>query len=80
MFFINIITTLEFLKCLKLEHKIKLTTVSSDYFKEEYFAPRPYSEKLLNSKLKEKNLLYMRDWKTCLAEYSLIFLKELKNI
>jgi dTDP-4-dehydrorhamnose reductase len=69
----------ELLKCLHLEDKIKLTVVSSDYFQKEYFAPRPYSEKLLDLKLTQKGLLSMRDWKECLAEYSKVFLKELKR-
>lgn len=69
----------EFLKCLHLQDKIKLTVVSSDYFKKEYFAPRPYSEKLINVKLNKLGLGQMRDWKVCLAGYSKIFLKELKK-
>jgi len=43
--------------------------VNSDYFKEEYFSPRPYSEKLINKKLNDLGRNYMRDWKTCLHEY-----------
>lgn len=69
----------EFLKCLHLENKIKLTIVTSDYFKQEYFAPRPSSEKLIDLKLMQRGLLDMRDWKVCLAEYSKVFLKELKS-
>ncbi|MBN2443229.1 MAG: NAD(P)-dependent oxidoreductase [Spirochaetales bacterium] len=60
----------EFIKLLGLEKEIKITNVSSDFFKEEYFAPRPYSEKLVNLKLKSRNLDYMRNWKECLKEYS----------
>jgi len=70
---------LYFLKCLKLEDKIKVNIVKSDYFKEEYFAPRPLSEKLVNLKLKQRNMLYMRYWQECLAEYSLIFMQELQK-
>ncbi len=43
--------------------------VSSTYFKNEYFAPRPKSEKLINEKLNNLNLNYMQDWKQCLTEY-----------
>jgi dTDP-4-dehydrorhamnose reductase len=43
--------------------------VDSSYFKEEYFAERPYSEKLINKALIDLNRNYMRDWKTCLHEY-----------
>jgi len=69
----------EFLKCLHLDKKIKVNVVDSDYFKKEYFAPRPPSEKLVNQKLENKGLLYMRDWKVCLAEYSQVFLNELRK-
>ena len=43
--------------------------VNSDYYKEEYFAPRPYSEKLINKALNDLNKNYMRNWKVCLHEY-----------
>ena len=59
----------EILKILNLENKIKLIEVSSDYFKKEYFAPRPYSEKLINLKLTLRNLNKMRDWRIRLKEY-----------
>ena len=48
---------------------IKIKEVKSDYFAQEYFAPRPRSEKLLNSKLDNLGVNYMRDWKVCLKEY-----------
>ena len=59
----------EILKVLNLEEKIKLTEVNSDFFEKQYFAPRPYSEKLLTLKLKLRGLCKMRGWKTCLKEY-----------
>jgi dTDP-4-dehydrorhamnose reductase len=43
--------------------------VDSDYFKAEYFAPRPYSEKLINKSLTDLGRNYMRNWKICLHEY-----------
>jgi len=43
--------------------------VDSDYYKEEYFAPRPYSEKLINKALSDLDRNYMRNWKICLHEY-----------
>jgi dTDP-4-dehydrorhamnose reductase len=52
-----------------LDLNLKITKVNSDYYKEEYFAPRPYSEKLINKKLNDLNRNYMRDWKVCLHEY-----------
>lgn len=66
----------EFVKLLDLKDKIKVTRVSSDYFKEEYFAPRPASEKLFNLKLTTRGINYMRDWRICLAEYSEEFKKD----
>jgi dTDP-4-dehydrorhamnose reductase len=43
--------------------------VESDHFKQEYFAPRPYSEKLINANLNKLDKNYMRNWKVCLHEY-----------
>jgi dTDP-4-dehydrorhamnose reductase len=63
----------EFIRLLGLEGEISIKIVSSDFFKEEYFAPRPYSEKLINLKLTERGINHMRDWKVCLREYSVIF-------
>jgi dTDP-4-dehydrorhamnose reductase len=51
-----------------LKLNVRINKVDSDYFKVEYFAPRPYSEKLINLKLKERKINKMRDWKTCLHE------------
>lgn len=65
----------EFIKNLNLADKVKINIVPSDYFKQDYFAPRPASEKLINLKLKTRNILYMRDWHICLKEYSQEFLK-----
>jgi len=46
-----------------------INKVDSDYFKEEYFAPRPCSEKLINKSLNDLGRNYMRNWKVCLHEY-----------
>jgi len=59
----------EMLKILGLENKIKINKVSSDYFKKEYFAKRPRSERLINKKLDLRGLNLMRDWKEGLTEY-----------
>lgn len=59
----------EILKVLSLNSSVKLNKVSSDFFKDEYFAPRPDSERLLNKKLNLRNLNHMRDWRVCLEEY-----------
>jgi len=67
------------MRLMNLEDKIKLNRVTSDFFKEEYFAPRPESEKLLNTKLDARSLNVMRDWLICLNEYSKIFLEDYNN-
>jgi dTDP-4-dehydrorhamnose reductase len=54
---------------LGLSDEVKVTPVSSDYFKAEYFAARPASERLLPKKLQLRDLYIMRDWRICLREY-----------
>ncbi len=60
----------EFVRLLGLEGRVRVERVSSDYFKHEYFAPRPASEKLVATKLDARGLNVMRDWRVCLAEYA----------
>lgn len=60
----------EFVRLLGLEDVVKVTAVSSDHFRSEYFAPRPASEKLVNLKLEARKLNGMPHWKDALAEYS----------
>jgi dTDP-4-dehydrorhamnose reductase len=59
----------ELLKLLNLERKVKLTAVSSDYFKDIYFAVRPPCERLRNRKLQIRNLNIMQHWQDALKEY-----------
>ena len=59
----------ELLVLLNLEKKISIKKVSSEFFKKEYFAERPTSERLLNKKLDLRGLNIMRDWKVALKEY-----------
>jgi len=59
----------ELLNILQLENKIKITEVTSDFYKDEYFAERPPSERLINKKLDLRNLNIMRDWRIALKEY-----------
>jgi len=59
----------ELISILGLEHKVKINEVTSDYYKKEYFAARPASERLINTKLRLRNLNIMRDWKIALREY-----------
>ena len=63
----------EFVRLMGLTEKVKVTVVPSDYFKEQYFAPRPASEKLVNLKLNQRGLNRMRDWQVCLEEYTAVF-------
>ena len=56
-------------KTLNLDYDIKIIPVTSDHFKEEYFASRPASERLLTKKLDLRNVNEMRDWKVSLEEY-----------
>jgi len=59
----------ELLKLLNLEREVKLTAVSSDYFKDIYFAERPPCERLQNRKLQIRNLNIMQSWQDALKEY-----------
>lgn len=68
----------ELLKVLDLENDIDLQKVSSDFFKEEYFAERPACERLINARLNELNLNMMRDWKVALRECILEYYKDEK--
>lgn len=51
------------------DSEIAVSPVSSDYFAQEYFAPRPPSERLLTAKLDLRGVNVMRDWRVCLDEY-----------
>ena len=59
----------ELIRILGKENEVKITTVSSDYFKEIYFAERPASERLDTMKLRLRNVNQMQDWKISLNEY-----------
>ena len=61
--------TKEILRILGKENEIQVQEVNSEFFKKEYFAARPVSEKLINVKLNLRKLNIMRDWKVCLHEY-----------
>ena len=59
----------EFVNLLGLQDKIKVNIVPSSFWAEEYFAPRPASEKLVTAKLDLWGWNVMRPWKECLKEY-----------
>jgi dTDP-4-dehydrorhamnose reductase len=60
----------EFVRLLGLEGRVRVTQVDSDYFRQEYFAPRPASEKLVNMKLHARGFRHMPHWRDALAEYA----------
>ncbi len=59
----------ELIRILGLENDVKINAVSSDYFKDIYYAERPASERLLTTKLNLRQVNKMRDWKIALREY-----------
>ena len=59
----------ELLKVLGKENEIKINVVTSEYFKDVYFAERPASERLATKKLDLRGVNQMRDWKVALKEY-----------
>lgn len=69
----------EFVEQLGLSSQIKVTKVTSDHFRNEYFAPRPSSEKLINLKLTARGINYMRNWRVCVAEYSKEFKEDYRE-
>ncbi len=68
----------EFVNLLGLTEQVKVTKVSSEYFKNEYFAPRPASEKLVNMKLDARGVNFMPHWKEALSEYAEEYITDLK--
>lgn len=61
--------TKELVKILNLAGRVKVIPVDSDYFKKEYYAPRPSAERLDNYKLRLKGLNIMRNWRVAVKEY-----------
>jgi dTDP-4-dehydrorhamnose reductase len=59
------------LLCLLRREDVALHPVGSGWFTDKYFAPRPSSEVLLDSKLVALGLGRARDWRRCLKEYVL---------
>lgn len=59
----------ELVGMLGLQDRVAVTPVGSDYFRDEYFAARPPSERLIARKLDLRELNIMRDWRVCLREY-----------
>ena len=59
----------ELLQILDLKQLINVMEVSSNHFKDVYFAERPKSERLISLKLKLRGVNIMRHWKIGLKEY-----------
>jgi dTDP-4-dehydrorhamnose reductase len=59
----------EILKILNKSEEVSIIPVSSDYFKAQFFALRPDSERLVTKKLNLRGLNKMRDWRISLKEY-----------
>jgi dTDP-4-dehydrorhamnose reductase len=59
----------ELVDILGLKDSVVFHDVTSDYFKEIYFAQRPPCERLVNKKLELRELNIMRDWRVALKEY-----------
>jgi dTDP-4-dehydrorhamnose reductase len=59
----------EIVSLLGSQQSVKITEVSSDYYRSEYFAERPASERLVNKRLDLRGLNIMRNWKIALREY-----------
>lgn len=70
----------EFVRLLGLRKKVSIVKVDSDFFKAEYFSPRPASEILVDMKLDARGLNRMRDWRAALAEYAAEFAEDLKTV
>ena len=68
-----------FVQNLGLEDQVTVVPVTSDYFAETYFANRPASEQLVNSRLKERGLDAMPHWRDALEDYSEIFRADLAS-
>ena len=57
------------MRLLGIEDEIKITSVSSDHFKDVYYAERPPSERLITKKLDLRGVNKMQDWKLALKVY-----------
>ncbi|MBL7757217.1 MAG: NAD(P)-dependent oxidoreductase [Chitinophagaceae bacterium] len=66
----------ELVKVLGLADQVKLNSVSSDYFKDTYHAPRPACERLVNKKLDIRGINVMRDWRIALQDYIDTYFKD----
>ncbi len=66
----------ELLSILDLSGTVKINEVTSEYFKDVYFADRPPCERLINRKLNIREANLMRDWRIALKEYISVYYKD----
>ena len=59
----------EVVKLIGKENSVSINEVGSDFFRQEYFAPRPSCERLVNARLNYLGVNIMRDWRSALSEY-----------
>jgi dTDP-4-dehydrorhamnose reductase len=64
----------EFIRLIGVADSVTIHPVVSSEFTKDYFAPRPVSERLINTKIEG---FEPRDWHECLAEYSQEFVVDL---
>lgn len=66
----------EFVRLLGLDTTIAVHEVDSRYFAKDYFAVRPASEALINTKLRARGIGPMRPWQECLRDYAQVYLQD----
>ena len=59
----------ELINILGIKDQVNIIEVSSNHFKDVYYAERPPCESLICKKLESMNMYTMQDWKTALREY-----------
>lgn len=69
----------EFVRLLGLQDSVRVRKVDSGHFAQDYFAPRPRSEMLVNMKLNQRGINFMPDWRVALQDYAGVFVEELKR-
>ncbi|SFC31890.1 dTDP-4-dehydrorhamnose reductase [Parapedobacter composti] len=65
----------ELVDILGLKQEVVFHEVTSDFFKDTFYAPRPPSERLINKKLNLRGINVMRDWREALNEYIELYFK-----
>ena len=59
----------ELVRLLKVDQRVNIIEVDSNFFSDTYFAERPNCERLINKNLNDNDLNIMRDWKIALKDY-----------